>query len=204
MVKKADVPKVALATALNLAGQRGWRDLTMEDIASEGGMTLAQLHDAYRSKGAILDAFVDQIDGAVLSGDSADLAGDPLRDRLFDVVMRRFDALGAHKDAVRAIVRDTGSDPCALIGGTCRLQRSMRWMLEAARVDTSGMSGRLRIKGLMAIYVDVLRTWVRDDSEDMAKTMALLDKRLRQADQLVTSLCRVTPKGRSQASEQPA
>ena len=149
MVKKADVPKVALTTALELAAGRGWRDLTMEDIAAEGGLTLVQLHDAYASKGAILDAFVDQIDAAVLAGDSADLAADPVRDRLFDIVMRRFDALGAHKDAVRAILRDTGLDPCAMIGGTCRLQRSMRWMLEAARVDTSGLAGQLRVKGLM-------------------------------------------------------
>jgi AcrR family transcriptional regulator len=206
-VKKADVAKVALATALDLAAQRGWRDLTMEDIATEGGITLVQLHDAYGSKGAILDAFADQVDAAVLAGDSADLAGDPVRDRLFDVVMRRFDALGPHKDAVRAILRDTGSDPCAAIGGACRLRRSMRWMLEAARVDTSGLGGLLRVKGLMAIYADVMRTWLRDDSEDLAKTMALLDKRLRQADRLLATVCRMAPRGRAQpdeTAEQPA
>jgi hypothetical protein len=179
----------------------------MEDIAAEGGMTLVQLHDTYGSKGAILDAFADQIDAAVLAGDSADLAGDPVRDRLFDVVMRRFDALGPHKDAVRAILRDTGADPCAALGGACRLQRSMRWMLEAARVDTSGLGGLLLVKGLMAIYADVMRTWLRDDSEDLAKTMALLDKRLRQADRLLGAVCRLAPRGRAQPeapAEQPA
>jgi AcrR family transcriptional regulator len=204
MVKKADVPKVALATALELAAQRGWRDLTMDDIAAEGGLTLAQLHDAYRSKGAILDEFVDQIDAAVLAGDSADLADDPVRDRLFDVVMRRFDALAPHKDGVRAIVRDTGRDPCAALGGACRLRRSMRWMLEAARVDTSGLGGRVRIKGMMAIYLEALRTWLNDDTEDMAKTMAVLDKRLSQADRLVARLCRMGPRRSEAAAEQPA
>lgn len=207
MVKKADVPKVALATALDLAAQRGWRDLTMDDIAAEGGLTLAQLHDAYGSKGAILDAFADQTDAAVLAGDSADMAGDAVRDRVFDVVMRRFDALGPHKDAVRAIARGAGSDPCAMLGGACRLQRSMRWMLEAARVDTSGLAGRLRVKGLMAIYADVMRVWVRDDSEDLAKTMAALDKRLRQADRLLGAVCRMAPRGTTattETAEQPA
>jgi AcrR family transcriptional regulator len=207
MVKKADVPKVALATALDLAAQRGWRDLTMDDIAAEGGLTLVQLHDAYGSKGAILDAFADQTDAAVLAGDSADMAGDAERDRVFDVVMRRFDALGPHKDAVRAIMRDTASDPCAMLGGACRLQRSMRWMLEAARVDTSGLAGRLRVKGLMAIYADVMRVWLRDDSEDLAKTMAALDKRLRQADRLLGAVCRMAPRGATattETAEQPA
>lgn len=204
MVKKADVPKQALATALELAAQRGWRDLTLADVAAEGGMTLAQIHEAYGSKGAILDAFTDQVDAAVLAGDSADLSGEAVRDRLFDVVMRRFDALGAHKDAVRAIARDTRSDPCAMMGGVCRLTRSMRWMLEAARIDTSGLSGRIKIKGLMAIYTDVMRTWLGDDSEDLAKTMALLDKRLQQADRLCATACRFGPRRRSAAAEQPA
>jgi AcrR family transcriptional regulator len=204
MVKKADVPKVALASALSLAAQRGWRDLTMEDIAAEGGMTLAQLHEAYGSKGAILDAYTDQIDDTVLAGDSADMAGDPARDRLFDVMMRRFDALGAHKDAVRAIVAASCRDACVLAGNACRLERSMRWMLEAARIDTSGLAGRLRVKGLMAIHVDVLRTWLGDDSEDMSKTMAALDRRLGQADRLVAAFCRVTPRGRPAGAEQAA
>lgn len=190
MVKKADVPKTALATALTLAGQRGWRDLTLADIAAEGGMTLAQVHEAYGSKAAILAAFSDQIDDAVLSGDRADLAAESVRDRLFDVLMRRFDALAPHKDAVRAIVRDSGADPCAAMGSACRLMHSMRWMLEAARIDTAGLAGRIRIKGLMALYADVMRTWLADDSEDMGKTMALLDKRLGQIDQLCAAVCR--------------
>jgi AcrR family transcriptional regulator len=99
MVKKADVPKVALDSALSLAATTGWGDLTLRDVSEASGVTLVQLHDVYRSKDAILDAFVRQIDEAVLAGDNADLNDESAKDRLFDVLMRRFDALAPHKAA---------------------------------------------------------------------------------------------------------
>ena len=196
MVKKADVPKAALSAALEQAAATGWRGLTMRDIAEASGATLAQLHEAYPSKGAILDAFIAEIDAKVLSGTGADMAGEAAKDRLFDVLMRRFDALAEHRDAVRSIVRDSAGDVGAATGGFCRLLRSMRWMLEAAGIGTSGLGGRLRVKGLALLYSDVMRTWLSDDSEDMARTMAALDKRLGQADRTMARLCRLAPKPR--------
>jgi len=199
MVKKSDVPGVAMDAALRLAATVGWRDLSMRDIAEEAGVTLVQLRAAYAGKDAILDAFVAGIDAAVLAEDSPELAAEPVKDRLFDVMMRRFDALSDHKDAVRSIVAASAADPCAALGGACRLLGSMRWMLEAAGLDSSGAGGRLRAKGLALIHADVMRTWLKDDSEDMAATMAALDTRLAQADRAMSALCRFTaPRGSGQ------
>ncbi|MBT4907349.1 MAG: TetR family transcriptional regulator [Alphaproteobacteria bacterium] len=192
MVKKIDIPKVALAASLDLAATVGWRDVSLRDIAEEAGVSLVQLRGIYPSKGAILDAFACEIDSAVLAGDSAELAAEPARDRLFDVMMRRFDALCDYRDAVRSIIAAGAADPCAALGGACRLTRSMHWMLEAAGIESSGIAGRLRAKGLAAIHIDVMRTWLNDDSADMAKTMSALDKRLEQADRVMANLCRLT------------
>ena len=60
----------------------------------------------------------------------------------------------------------------------------MRWMLEAAGIDAGGPAGALRTKGLMLVWLDVLRVWQSDESEDMARTMAHLDKRLALAERL--------------------
>jgi AcrR family transcriptional regulator len=190
MVKKSDVPEIVLDTALQMAATTGWRDLTLRDVAQTSGVPLVQLHEVYRSKDALLDAFVRRIDVSVLAGDSADLADEPAKDRLFDVLMRRFDALSPHKDAVRSIVRASACDVATGLGGLCRMMGSMRWMLEAAGIDSSGIMGRLRAKGLALIYLDVLKSWLKDDSEDMAATMSLLDKRLSQADEAMATLCR--------------
>lgn len=61
----------------------------------------------------------------------------------------------------------------------------MATMLEAAGLSASGCRGMLRVKGLSAIYLSSLKVWLKDESQDMAKTMAALDKKLNQADGLV-------------------
>ncbi len=203
MVKQAELPRHIVATALDLAATQGWRDTTLADIAAAAKLSLADVHAHYASKAAILAAFSKQIDAEVLAREDAELADQPPRDRLFDVMMRRFDALAPHKAAVRAIARDSLGDPAAALLGACTLAASMAWMLEAARLGASGLRGVLRIKGLAVVYVSVLRVWLDDDSEDMARTMAALDRRLRQAESLVM-LCRPPRRRGARPDAEPA
>lgn len=204
MVKKADIPRHIVATAIGLAATQGWRDTTLSDIAAAAKLTLAEVHGHYRSKAAILAAFSRQIDAAVLAGDDPELADQPAADRLFDVLMRRFDALSPHKAGVRAILGDSLGDPFALVSGACALECSMTWMLAAARIESSGLGGSLRVKGLAAIYLAVLRVWLADDSDDMATTMAALDKRLRQVDAALAALGRLSRPGRARGATESA
>ncbi len=185
MVKKAEIPSHIVATALDLAATQGWRDTSFADIAAAAKLSLADVRAHFASKAAIVAAFSKQIDAEVLAGEEPELADQPPRDRLFDVMMRRFDALAPHKAAVHAIVRDTLGDPAAALRGACTIGISMAWMLEAARLGASGPCGLLRIKGLALVYLSVMRVWLADESEDMARTMAALDRRLRQAESLV-------------------
>ena len=66
--------------------------------------------------------------------------------------------------------------------------RSMAAMLETARISSSGVKGLVRTKGLAAIYLATLRVWLRDESPDMAKTMASLDGYLRRVEGLAGRL----------------
>lgn len=187
MPKKAD-PRRVVKAALALAAKQGWRDTTLADIAAEAKVSLVELHATFRSKAAILKAFRDQIDEAVLAKEDSELAPQPARDRLFDVMMRRFEALKPSKEGVRAIVRETWCDPVAVACGAPSVLRSMVWMLEAAGIGTTGVSGLLRAKGLAAIHASTLQVWLNDDTEDMARTMAALDRRLRRAENIATVL----------------
>ena len=53
---------------------------------------------------AILAAHMKDIDRKVLAGIDPDMAEEPPRERLFDVLMRRIEALAPYKDAVRSLV----------------------------------------------------------------------------------------------------
>ena len=190
MPRKTDYPRLIVDSALELAASRGWAETSLGDIAEAAGLTLAQLHGTFPSKTAIVAAYTTRVNETVLNDIDPELADKSSRERLFDVLMKRFDAMNPHKEAVRSILRASTSDVEALARGPLSLYRSMRWMMEAANISSSGVRGQLRIKGLALIYLAVLRTWFNDDSEDMARTMASLDRQLHRAERLLGFLRR--------------
>lgn len=183
--RKAGRARDPIEAALALAAERRWRDVTLEDIAKRAGMPLAALFEAYPGKAALLAAFSRRIDAQVMAGRDAALADRPAQERLFDVVMRRFDALAPHKEGLRSILRSSCLDVEAGMTGACALRRSMAAMLEAAGLSSSGLRGALRRKGLALVYLDTMRVWLSDDSPDMAHTMKALDGHLRRIDRLI-------------------
>jgi AcrR family transcriptional regulator len=176
--------------ALSLAETKGWGRTSLADIAGEAGLSLAELYARFRSKGAILEAFVQQTDRATLEGAEAAKDGDQVRDRLFELFMRRFDALQPHKPAVAALMRELMRHPLAMLCAGRRLCRSMAWIASVAGLPTGDVLGPLRLKGLSAIYLYALRTWLADEGDDHAKTMAALDKALSRAEMFANSMPR--------------
>ncbi len=174
-----DAPTRLMEAALRLAALQGWRGTTMVEIAAEAGVTLAEARRAFASKEALLAAFFARIDEAMLEG--LDQAGgdEPVRDRLFDVIMRRFDAMAPYKDGIRAAVRDLLREPLGLVClAAGPIRRSLDWILAGAGVDPWGPLQPLQRKGLGLVYLATLRAWFQDDSADLARTMAALDKGL--------------------------
>ena len=145
-------------------------------------MPLRQLYGEFRSRAAILSGLMARTDAGVLTETPAAEADESPRDRLFDVLMRRFDALKAQRAALKVIARELGSDPPTALCSAPAFLRSMTWMLEAAGLSSAGIRGRFRVRVLAVLYLCVLRVFVGDNSEDLAKTMAALDRRLRQAE----------------------
>ena len=107
--------------------------------------------------------------------------GSPFRDRLFDLLMRRFDvcALKPHRGAIGALWRELPRDPLAAAPLAPALARSMAWMLEAAGAPPRLPFGPVRVKLLAGIHLSTMRVWLQDDSEDLGPTMARLDKALK-------------------------
>ncbi len=188
--------------ALELAAETSWRRVALHEIAERAGVTLAACAEEFPTKGAILVAFGRRIDQQVLENLEEPVEGEGARDRLFGVVMKRFDALRPYKPAIAGILRAPDGDLGSLAVGACRYLGSMGLMLEAAGVSTAGLRGRLRLQGLAALYPAVLCTWLKDDTEDMSRTMAALDRWLRNAEMLDQRLCGWTG-GRARPAEPP-
>jgi AcrR family transcriptional regulator len=179
-------PKAALREALlRMVAAGGWRDLSYADIAKDAGLSLAAAYEAYPSKGAILTGIGRDIDARLF----ASLEDDPLdgspKDRLFDLLMRRFDVLNEHREAYAALAWELPRTPVETGCLALQLRRSLANMLEAAGLSASGLRGALRIEGLGAIYACALRVWLKDETADLSKTMAELDKRLGQVERWI-------------------
>jgi AcrR family transcriptional regulator len=169
--------------ALALVGERGWQAMSLVDVARRADVPLVECYRAIPDKVSLLCRLLAATDEAMLAGGPTD-PNEATRDRLFEVVMRRFDALQSRREGMVEILRALPFDPVSNVALLPRLARSLTWMLQTAGIDTSGVPGSLRIKALGVVYLYALRAWIDDETPDMSRTMAALDKALRRAEQV--------------------
>ncbi len=173
--------------SLVLAAQLGWDHVTLQDIAGEAKVSLPELCDLYEDKDDIIVSLGRSIDRQTLEAYGEASLEEPEKDRLFGILMERFDVLNRHRTGIVAMLSGLRTNPKQAIISLPHLGRSMAWMLEGAMIDTNGVKGALRIAGLSLVYLNVLRTWMEDETEDLSKTMAALDKNLGRAEQFARS-----------------
>ena len=173
----------ALDAFLALVAEKGFAEVTLRDVAAQADAGLADLYRRYPDKVALVAGFLARTDDAVLAGTPR--AIDPeetARDRLFDVMMRRYDVLKPNRAALSSIRRAATRDPLLAVALAPALRRSMAAMLEAAGLASEGITGAMRQNGLLAIDYAVARVFDRDETQDLSKTMAALDGRLKTAE----------------------
>ncbi len=166
----------------------GWRHLSLPAVAAAAELPIGMIYRLFGSKQGILCGLYRRIDEAVLAEPPQAEAGERVRDRLFDLLMRRFDALGPYKPAIEVLRRELITDPLTTVCAGGSLMRSMRWMLAAADIATGGMRGAIAVKLTAAVYLSTMAVWRGDNSPDLARTMAVLDARLRRIERWLAPL----------------
>jgi ubiquinone biosynthesis protein COQ9 len=196
-----------VAACFRLAGERGWARVSVAVAAHEASLPLEQARVRFPSRAAVLIRFGRMADQAALAEVPADGS---IRDKLFDLLMRRLDTLQAHRAGVLALLHALPTEPPTALLLACATRRSMRWMLEAAGGSAQGLRGQLRVRGLVALWLWTLRAWERDESADLSATMAALDAVLRRAERVAGWLGggRIMPRTTTEpappASEEPS
>lgn len=175
--------KIILAT-LKLAEAGEWRNLSLADIAAEAGVGLSDLRAHFRSKGDILAVYLKLVDDETLSKFGRYDKDERARDRVFDVLMTRFDVMAPHKAAFQGIAKSPQFMP-ELVRPALS---SIRWMLEAAGLPTDSGMGGLQVTSIGAVFQQAFMTWLKDEDPGQAKTMAALDKGLRRAERWTRSV----------------
>jgi AcrR family transcriptional regulator len=161
-----------------LLAERAFERIGFDDVATRAGIPLHRCRTLFDSPVGVIAAHMREIDQRVLEGEDSDMAQESPRERLFDVLMRRLEALTPHKAAIRSLSRSARCNPGLAIALNGLTVRSQAWMLTAAGIDSSGFRGALRAQGMACLYASVLRTWLDDDDPGLARTMAALDRAL--------------------------
>jgi AcrR family transcriptional regulator len=193
---KTNREKIIDALMALLAEER-FEEIGFAAVARRAELSLADCRAEFPSMLAVLAAYTKNIDRDVLAGGDADTAEEPPRERLFDVLMRRLEALAPRKAAIRSLARSASRDPALAFALNGLTVRSMQWMLTAADIGAAGPKGVLRGQGLALLYASVLRTWLDDDDPGLARTMAALDRGLSRGawwSGMLDQLCRFAPR----------
>jgi ubiquinone biosynthesis protein COQ9 len=169
--------------ALDEAAALGWVNLTLEGVAARAGLGLGEVLLEAPTRAHLLARALDRLDVRTLAPVARAATDESPRDRLFEILMRRFDLLNKRRDGVKAVIAGVPRDPGAALLAACRINRSAGALLGAAGISADGLRGFVRIQGLKAVMAYALRAWMTDDSADMAKTMAALDRALGRAEQ---------------------
>ena len=177
-----DLSDRAQAGWLSAIAEAGWRRADVADAARLSGLTDAELRAHSGDRIHALAALQDHVAAEAAAGASE--AGGSVRDRLFDGLMRGFDAAQAARAAVLAIWGSRDPAVVLLLAGRGGLH--VRRLAQAAGVDVHGLRGQLRLAGLTALIAQAFAAWRADDSADMSATMAELDRLLERAERAET------------------
>jgi AcrR family transcriptional regulator len=174
----SDPRQRAIDALMALATEARWADITLPDIAEKAELSLADLRDLFPSKGAMLGGFIRRVDRIVLDGRADDLAGAPARDRVLDLIIRRFDALHPYRAALASIHRGFQGDMLGLAALNQQALNSWRYLLASADIETDGPLGFLKLQGAILVFARVFPAFLTDEAADLPKTMAVLDREL--------------------------
>ncbi|MDX1539959.1 MAG: TetR/AcrR family transcriptional regulator [Geminicoccaceae bacterium] len=173
-----------LDVAFGVIGEMGLRDDVARQVADRAGTSLSEVYRQFPTENALIGALSRRVDERMLETDPLELEALPPRDRVFELMMSRFEALQPYRPGLRRLARGARGDPLLLLTTACRLERSLIWLQAAAGLPARGLRAQLARRMLTLVYIRAMRVWFDEEGLDMAKTMAGLDRDLRRMEGL--------------------
>lgn len=155
----------------------GFKSFTFTKAAEDSGVPIETFHKHFSSPLDVMIHLFQKIDEMVLKQfeKTPDIS---TKDELFDILMLRFELSQPYKPVLKSFWQDCLFLPNEYPPLLCQALGSMGWMLDAVGTNARGLTGLLKTQGLLGIYLFTLKTWLTDDTAELGKTMAALDKSL--------------------------
>ena len=157
-------------------------ELLKHQAFRDRNLSLSTCEPYYPNAHAILDIAFRYIDVKVCqsyrsNGSSDETSQLAEKDRLFDVLMTRFEVSAPFKNGIRQVHENFFSDPTFAILRRAQGVASMRIMLDLCGINLHQRPAcELQIHLISIVYMKIARVWLQDESDDMTLTMAALDQ----------------------------
>ena len=184
-----DLQTLIIDTALSLAGEIGWANVTLQQIGRETNLPEQEVKAIFSSEWNILEAFRTRTDLQIADRQTPKWSQGAPKDRLFEVLMERIDIIEPWKSGLASVASYGIKQPLQGLKLFIGLNKSMATMLDYAHIRTGPAGVPWQAHGLTAIYLLALRRWFSDDSNDLGPTMAELNEKLITADRFLTRVC---------------
>lgn len=199
---KETIIRKGVDAALKLAAENPWGELTLAQIANEAGLELSEFH-GIADKRDIAEAVEPMLDKA-MSAEPAEMEDTP-RERLFDVIMLRFEKMEESRAGLLSLQHWRERNPARLAALAKSRLVTARWALASAGLDSQGdLPMGLRAAGLAWILARTERAWRKETSADFSRTMAELDKQLREAGERAGWIAKYAPWARRKSQGEAA
>lgn len=177
------------ALAMAEIAEHGWLGFNLSSLATapekkRKALSLADIYDRFPTKCALLDGFGRHIDRQMIDVAASEMTDSSPKERIFELLMRRFDALQSMKPGLKRLYDERHCDPALMLATARNLGRMAQWLVALSNPSLKGLRRTLAEKAIAALYVRCFAVWLTDETDDSAKTMAEMDKRLGQLERL--------------------
>ena len=167
----------------DLINDIGWEEFSLEKLSTKEKIPINDLKVFFKCKNSIVDKFSRMIDKNIESKlRIEDFKDSSKKDILFELIMMRFDEMESFKGSLVKILDVSKNKPLLISIITKNVMNTMDFFLELSNSYNNYAFDFLKKNFLFFIYSITFKTWLSDDTEDLSKTMAELDKLLSTAE----------------------
>jgi ubiquinone biosynthesis protein COQ9 len=175
-----DLKIIAIET-LKILIKKSWSNLSIKQIKVKSRVKL--FSNLIKNKQELLNNINSYFDYNLILN-SKKIENSKSKDMIFEILMMRFDLLQDNRKAILSIFKSFRSNPKELVFMIPKLLISVETMLNCVKISSKGIVGKIKIKGILIIYLTTFLVWIGDETESLEKTMTFLDNSLDQIEKL--------------------
>jgi AcrR family transcriptional regulator len=169
--------------ALIAVTDRGWRRTHIDDVIEAAGVSEALFYREFDGLVSVMVAASRQLNAAMADAVADFEEQDSTREKLFALIMARFDAAMPWRAAIVDLARSAPTDPVLAAAAGQALMTMASRALSLAGITVSGPLGFARVNAFMlSVILPAARIWLKDESADLSKTMTGLNDLLERAE----------------------